>query len=154
MGKEWSFMKEVTYLDKARNNYRLACDIIKTYIDEGMLNLAGYHLQQSVELALKHVLMMNGIDFPKVHDISQLIQILQENELEEYVNDYIDEHSEMFTMWESKTRYILSYSIERRKVEKAIREVGTYLDLIDQQIQQDQALSEDETISPFRSIKL
>lgn len=147
-------MKEVTYLDKARNNYRLACDIIKTYIDEGMLNLAGYHLQQSVELALKHVLMMNGIDFPKVHDISQLIQILQENELEEYVNDYIDEHSEMFTMWESKTRYILSYSIERRKVEKAIREVGTYLDLIDQQIQQDQALSEDETISPFRSIKL
>lgn len=154
MGKEWSFMKEVTYLDKARNNYRLACDIIKTYIDEGMLNLAGYHLQQSVELALKHALMMNGIDFPKVHDISQLIQILQENELSEYVNDYIDEHSEMFTMWESKTRYILSYSIERRKVEKAIREVGTYLDLINQKIQQDQTMSEDETISPSHSIKL
>ena len=29
--------------------------------------------------------------------------------------EYIDEHSEMFTLWESRARYIINYRLEKKK---------------------------------------
>ena len=33
----------------------------------------------------------------------------------------------MFTLWESRTRYVLNYQLELNKVEKAMKAVGEYL---------------------------
>ncbi len=41
--------------------------------DAILLNIVGYHLQQAVELALKHCLEMEGKDYPKTHDINDLL---------------------------------------------------------------------------------
>lgn len=38
--------------------------------------------------------------------------------------------SEMFSMWEAKTRYVLNYHLEEEKVDKAIAGVREYLDAL------------------------
>ena len=98
--------------------------------DEDQLNIAGYHLQQAVELAMKYLLEQNGIEFPKTHDIDQLIRIARTNDIDLYVSEYLDDHAEMLSLWEAKSRYILGYAIEARKVERMIQEVGLYLERI------------------------
>lgn len=41
----------------------------------------GFHCQQSVEKMLKSILIYRGIEFRKTHDIRELIDILQDNEI-------------------------------------------------------------------------
>ena len=103
-------MSDRTYLDIAKENLILAKNIYESFDDEIMLNYAGYHLQQSVELTLKYILFMNGIDFPKVHSINQL----------------------MITNWESQTRYILDYQIARRKIVKAFPEIENLISNVEE----------------------
>ena len=98
--------------------------------DEDQLNIVGYHLQQAVELAMKYLLEQNGIEFPKTHDIDQLIRIARTNDIDLYVSEYLDDHAEMLSLWEAKSRCILGYAIEARKVERMIQEVGLYLERI------------------------
>lgn len=121
-------MEDETLFDKAEQNYKVAESIRKNLgNDEAYLNYVGYHLQQSVELAIKHMLEINGVEYPKIHDVTQLIALAGEQEIDWHYNEYIDEHSEMFSMWESKTRYIKNYRLELRKIDKALEEVGVYL---------------------------
>lgn len=116
-------MSDRTYLDIAKENLILAKNIYESFDDEIMLNYAGYHLQQSVELTLKYILFMNGIDFPKVHSINQLINVFEKNDMLDLIPEYIDDNSDMITNWESQTRYILDYQITRRKIVKAFPEI-------------------------------
>ncbi len=95
--------------------------------DKTYLGKVGYHLQQAVELALKFQLEMNGIEYPKMHDITQLILICKASETDIYVSEYIDDHSEMFTEWEAKSRRVLNYRLEERKTDKVYLEVSDYI---------------------------
>lgn len=120
--------KANTLYDKAAANYKSALLLLENSNgDEEQLNFAGYHLQQAVELALKYLLEQNGTEYPKTHDIDQLIRIGKENGAEIYINDYIEDHAEMFTLWEAKARYVLGYAIEQKKLERALTEVDRYL---------------------------
>ena len=120
-----------TYLDIAKENLLVAEKIYDTLDDEIMLNYAGYHLQQAVELSLKYILFMNGVDFPKVHSINHLISIFEENNMMDYIPEYIDDNSDMLTNWESQTRYVLNYQIARRKIVKAIPEIENFIDMVE-----------------------
>ena len=40
------------------------------------LNLVGFHAQQAVEKAIKALLVQRGTDFPKTHDLQDLLQRL------------------------------------------------------------------------------
>lgn len=120
--------KEETLLDKAIQNITLAKMIYKELIkDEVYLNYIAYHIQQAVELSIKYNLELNGIEYPKTHDISQLIYLAKKEKIDLGISEYIEDHSEMFTLWESKTRYVLNYKLERSKVEKSIIEIEKYL---------------------------
>lgn len=122
---------EETLYDKATHNLKIAELIIKEATDdEAYLNYAGYHLQQAVELSIKFVLEENGIEYPYTHDITQLIYACKENNVSDGFTDYVDEHSEMFTIWESKTRYVTNYNLEAEKVKRAAKEVEAQLELI------------------------
>ena len=99
--------------------------------DEAYLNYVGYHIQQALELSIKYVLEMNGVNYPKTHDIDQLIRLANINNVDLYLNEYIDDHSEMFSLWEARTRYILNYRLEKRKIERSLMETKSYLDVID-----------------------
>ena len=90
-----------TLLDKAVHNYNVAIMI--------------YNFMEGDE------------SYPKTHDIDQLIRIARQNNVNLHLSEYIDDHSEMFTLWESRTRYVLNYQLELNKVEKAMKAVGEYL---------------------------
>lgn len=95
--------------------------------DEEQLNLAGYHLQQALELTLKYLLEQDGIEYPKTHDIDQLIRIGNESRVDLQLSEYLIDHAEMFSLWEAKARYILGYAIEARKLKRALSEIDDYL---------------------------
>lgn len=121
-------------LDKAITNLDCA-KIIRSSIkneDEELINLVGYHLQQAVELSIKYTLEMNGIRYPNVHRIEDLIKLAKENKVDLYLNDYIKEHDALLTSWEANSRYIIGFLIELEKIDKAIPELENYFrNLID-----------------------
>ncbi len=41
----------------------------------------GFHAQQSIEKALKSLMSFNEIEYPKIHDIEELVAILNENQI-------------------------------------------------------------------------
>lgn len=134
-----------TLMDKAVCNYNVAYMIHESSSgDELYLNYIGYHLQQSVELALKYQLDVNGVDYPKTHDIDQLIRIAHETDTELAITPYVESHSEMFTLWESRTRYVLNYHLESSKVETALSEVRNFLEYVAQYEIKTNAEDEDE----------
>ena len=71
---------------------------------------------------------MSGIEYPKTHDIDQLLRIGKENGAELLVTEYIEDHSEMFSLWEARTRYVLNYHLEERKIDAALKGVKELLD--------------------------
>ena len=129
-------MSNRTYLDIAKENLLIAKNIYDTFDDEIMLNYAGYHLQQAVELTLKYILFMNGIEFPKVHSINQLINIFEQHDMLDCIPSYIDDNSDMITNWESQTRYILDYTIAKRKIIEAFPEIESLITEVDKTYEQ------------------
>lgn len=129
-------MNNETLFDKAKQNLKVAESIYSTIAinDETYLNYVGYHIQQALELSIKYMLEMNGVNYPKTHDIDQLIRLANINNVELYLNEYIDDHSEMFSLWEARTRYILNYRLEKRKIERSLTETKSYLDVIEKMI--------------------
>lgn len=134
-----------TLLDKAKTNYH-TCNIIleRATDDEELLNIVGYHLQQAVELAIKYLLERNGVEYPKVHDIGQLFNLARDHNIVlDDSDDYIEDHADMFTTWEVKTRYILNYSLDLQHIQKVMPHVGAFLDFVCEQEQlQESALPE------------
>lgn len=119
---------EQTLYDKAASNLRLArLTFDNRGDDDALLNYVGYHLQQAVELALKYLLEQSGVEYPKTHDIDQLTRLAREAEVDLYLTDYLEDHAEMLSQWEAKARYVIGYSIEAHKVERALGEVDAYL---------------------------
>lgn len=122
-----------TLLDKAEVNYNVAVMIYNSMNDDEIyLNNIGYNLQQAVELAIKFVLEREGVAYPRIHAIEQLISLADSNNIDLYLDDYIREHSEMFSTWEARTRHILGYRIELSKIQHAIPAVKTTLENIRQ----------------------
>ena len=130
-------MKDETLLDKAKQNVNVAKMIFNSSRgDEIYLNYIGYILQQAVELAVKHGMECFGIEYPRIHDIEQLILKCKDEGIDIGITDYVDDHSEMFTQWEAKTRYIKNYRLESRKIEKALEEVPKLIESIDKNVEQ------------------
>jgi HEPN domain-containing protein len=117
-----------TLYDKAAANLSSA-RILFDYAgsDEEQLNIIGFHLQQAMELVLKYLLEQNGIEYPKTHDIDQLVRIGNEAQVDFRLPEYLEDHAEMLSQWEAKSRYVLGYAIEARKVERALQVVDDYL---------------------------
>ena len=103
-------MKDETLLDRAHSLFGAAkMNYSHIGIDDIYSNLTGYLLQQTLEIYLKHQLEINGIKYPKTHDITTLINMLPSNiELDERLVLFAG----TITTWESKTRYIEKKNLE------------------------------------------
>ena len=120
-------MKEETLFDRGISNYNVALVLRENVSgDEMFLNHIGYHLQQSLELVLKFILEQNGVEYPNTHDIEQLIMLGENNGVDMYLTEYVEDHGEMFSQWEAKSRYVLGYMIEQKKIDRAIKELDIY----------------------------
>ena len=98
--------------------------------DTAYLNLMAFHLQQAVELAMRHLLSEGGAPCPETHDIEQLLRIGRANGIDMNADGYIAEHAEMFSCWRTKARYQVGYKVELHKVQAAMTEVRRYLGTI------------------------
>lgn len=65
-----------------------------------------FHLQQSVEKALKSLLSFKGVQFPKTHDIEDLIELAEENHIS--LPAFINILAEL-TPYAVEFRYALSF---------------------------------------------
>lgn len=120
-----------TYYDKALSNFKTARIIYKTAAnDDEQLNIVGYHIQQSIELAIKHILAMHGMSFQKTHDLDQLIVLAKSNNIELYLPEYLQEKADVISLWETKTRYVIGFKVELNRIEKALIELERYFDLL------------------------
>ena len=61
----------------------------------------GFHVQQCAEKYIKAVLVLNAVDFPRVHDIEMLVELLPNDVLAEWP---IDEQRTL-TSYATMTRY-------------------------------------------------
>ena len=59
---------------------------------------------------------LNGIDYPRTHDIDSLLALCAEGEFEE-----LEPWAETITAMESKTRYIKNYRLAVRKVDQIMK---------------------------------
>ena|SRR5258707_13178085 len=48
---------------------------------DALENLIVFHAQQAIEKALKAVLVEHAVEFPKTHDVEQLVEIIEEQGL-------------------------------------------------------------------------
>lgn len=95
--------------------------------EEGQIAAAAFHLQQAVELALKHLLGRSGVDYPETHSIDQLIRLGRDAGVQLYLTEYLEDHAEMLYRWEAQWESILDYTIELSAVERALSEIDDYL---------------------------
>ena len=121
-------MSERSLLDISINNYNSAFVLYQNlWGDEAELNIVGFHLQQCLEICVKYLLELEGIRYPKTHDIEVLERLALDNSVDLHFSEYLHEHTEMFSAWEAKSRYIIDYVLEKEKVQKALKELETYL---------------------------
>lgn len=101
----------------------------RPYNDEMILNNAAYHLQQAVEKVLKGALECVGITVPNTHKITKLVAMVMNHGANLIITDWIDDHSEMLSEWEAETRYNMDFLVEKRKLDRAIKEIERFLEI-------------------------
>lgn len=120
-----------SYYEKALSNFKTAKIIISlASTDEEQLNQAGYHLQQALELAIKHIFCVKGLPLQKTHDIDQLILYATANNVDLFLPQYFIDKAEMISNWESKTRYVLGFKLEEEKIRTTIDELQKYFEIL------------------------
>lgn len=124
--------KDETLFDKAVQNLNCAVVLYNSdTLDEVYLDYVGFHLQQTVELLIKFILEVKGIEYRNSYKMEQLILLSQKNNVNLFFTDYIYDKVEMLSAWKMRTRKTISHKLERNKVKEAITEVIKYLDIID-----------------------
>jgi len=70
-------MGKISLYDRAVGDYKQGLRALSdAHVDDVMCDMAGYHLQQSVEKLLKYQIELQGENFPFTHDISQLLDVV------------------------------------------------------------------------------
>ena len=116
-----------TLFDKALSNFNTA-RILRNFMgeDEEQLNIISYHIQQALELSIKYTLEQNAVEYPKTHNIEQLVMLAEKEGVDLMLSEYIEDHCEMFSSWEGKSRYVLGYLVDVKKIDRALLELDQY----------------------------
>ena len=65
-------------LELAKKDYKAA--LILAHAEDPQTDAAGFHLQQAVEKSLKAWLVAQGIAYPRTHDLSLLLGLLEDHD--------------------------------------------------------------------------
>lgn len=68
------------WVDKAEGDFAAALDLNKSKRKNKFYFVIAFHCQQTVEKLLKALLVSYKIDFPKSHDLIQLLDLLKEKD--------------------------------------------------------------------------
>lgn len=121
-------MCDIRLFKSAYMDYQAAVKLYKEpFSDEMFLNISAYHLQQCVEKILKGALECVGVTVPNTHRITKLLQMITHNGANLIVTDWIDDHAEMLSEWEAESHYNMDFVVEKRKLDRAVTEIGNFL---------------------------
>ncbi|MCQ2799983.1 MAG: HEPN domain-containing protein [Bacilli bacterium] len=120
-----------TYYEKALSNFKTAKILFRMASnDEEQLNMAAYHIEQSIEFAITYILSLHGKPFQKTHDLDQLINYAESNNIDLYLPEYLKDKADVISLWETKTRYIIGFKVELNRIEKALLELENYFEVL------------------------
>lgn len=92
-------MIKSSLLDKAKRELALVVREMDTA--DSNSDILACHIQQVIEKCLKNLLMLKGIEYPKVHSISVLLRCLGDKELDGVIRLY----ASAITSFEAEARY-------------------------------------------------
>ena len=99
--------KERSLLDMAEINLKTAKSIAQFKTDDELfLNIVAYHIQQAIEMAIKHTLELEGKPYPYTHNIDELMELSEDLAgFEEYEKLYLTaakiSDSSLFAFWDN-----------------------------------------------------
>ncbi len=123
-------MCDIRLFKSARMDYKTAEMVWQApENDEMILNNAAYHLQQTVEKILKGALECVGVTVPYSHKINRLVAMIGNHGANLIITDWLDDHAEMLSEWETETRYNMDFLVEKRKLDRAMAEVRNFMEI-------------------------
>lgn len=122
-------MCDIRLFRSAYLDYQAAVSLYQTpFPDEMYFNIVAYHLQQCVKKVIKGALECVGVTVPNTHRISKLLQMVIHNGANLTITEWLDDHAEMLSEWEAESRYNMDFIVEKRKIEQAVQQVGSFLE--------------------------
>ena len=116
-------MGKISLYDRAVVDYKQGIRALAdAHIDDAMCDMAGYHLQESVEKLLKYQIEQKGEIFPFSHDISLLIDMVDD------VPSWIIDNSQTLTKYEALTRYSSVKVASRTHLNNWYKLLSDYID--------------------------
>lgn len=123
-------MCDIRYFKAAHHHFVCAQELIKNCSwDEQFINDTAYQLQQCVEFTVKAFLECKGVTVPETHQLAKLFRMCEDNGAACIITEWIQEHAQMLTEWESQTRYNFDYYLELQTVNQAIKEIKVFLEM-------------------------
>ncbi|KAI4448714.1 hypothetical protein C823_003241 [Eubacterium plexicaudatum ASF492] len=121
-------MCDIRLFKSAYLDYQAAAALYRISVpDEMYFNIVAYHLQQCVEKVIKGALECVGVTVPNTHRITKLLQMVQHNGANITVTEWLDDHAEMLSEWEAESRYNMDFVVEKRKLDRAMRQIEVFL---------------------------
>ena len=124
----------MSLLNNAIKDYETSKKLYEIMQKDGnnfFLNNICYHLQQCMEKELKYLIELTGIRYERIHDIFELADNCHtvynknnflRNDIVSRLNkelDHIFEKANIYTSWESKTRYYDGFKELNKNVDEA-----------------------------------
>ncbi|MBP3719055.1 MAG: HEPN domain-containing protein [Eubacterium sp.] len=100
-------------LENAENSYK-KMDIDDAYVDE-----CCYNLQQAIEMGLKAVVELNGLDIAENHDLRANLNVLNKNGIKLEMEKDIRSMASTLYSWETEARYKDSFTAVVDDIEDA-----------------------------------
>lgn len=105
--------RAIVKLENAENSYK-KMDIDDAYVDE-----CCYNLQQAIEMGLKAVVELNGLDIAENHDLRTNLNVLNKNGIKIEMEKDIRIMASTLYSWETEARYKDSFTAVVDDIEDA-----------------------------------
>ena len=104
-------------LEQARFNIKYA-SIALQGSDDGDMRVAGFHVEQAIELLLKQAIYECGEDFRRDHSFHNMLAKLPESQVifSESVLLRVENSAAMLRNWSTELRYVRNYCATRRQI--------------------------------------
>lgn len=133
-------------LIKREREDKTICEKLEVFLpDEFAARGCSYHIQQAVEKQLKVILLANGIDYPRTHNIQELLDKITDSEIDigdELAND-IEVISDTLSAWEALSRYEAHSTFTERKYSRA-KGIYNRLETIVQEYENEYTLAQND----------
>jgi HEPN domain-containing protein len=101
-------------IDGAKTDLKISRLILSTYDDDLSVNLAAFHIQQSLEKAMKFRINMLGEIYPATHNLEHLIDIL--SKLGETIPAPLADEAQNINEYAVKSRYVIDFLVSKNKL--------------------------------------